>query len=437
MEDVQYFNEDAILSFCEITGSDPDIAKSYLTVSEGNTEQAISLFMENGGAPLTNTDTAGPAGPSSAPSGSDIALGPSLGPSQQAGDGVRAPIAPKREVLIGGDDDLDDDAYTPQDRDISPVVGRSIGRRGYRHQPPPPPQLHTTLASGLDGRLAQLFRAPLEIMRETGSLDQARETAKKEDKWILLTLIDPTEFQCQALNRDLWKDKSVQDFIRENFYFIYWPHDSAQGRNHRSLYPVDNYPYICIIDPLTGERVRQWYTSLSPAAFLEQVSEFTKDHAPTQAPPSKKVRTSAKKSITELTEDEQLELALAASMNQVSAGSPSGSVEDLVDKDVAMDTTSDSDNVWDSIAPLDTPEPPAGPTATRIQFRLPDGTRQVRRFLLTDKVRSLFGYIKATVSEAAEKPFELKSFRDSLLERLNMTLEEAKLVNAAVTMDFL
>lgn len=35
-----------------------------------------------------------------------------------------------------------------------------------------------------------------------------------------------------------------------------------------SFYPVDSVPHIAIIDPRTGERVKVWNTSLTPAEFL-------------------------------------------------------------------------------------------------------------------------------------------------------------------------
>ena len=48
---------------------------------------------------------------------------------------------------------------------------------------------------------------------------QARETAKSELKWLMVTLHDPTEFACQTMNRDLWKDSSVVEVIKNSFIF--------------------------------------------------------------------------------------------------------------------------------------------------------------------------------------------------------------------------
>lgn len=72
--------------------------------------------------------------------------------------------------------------------------------------------------------------------------------------------------------------------------------------------------------------------------------------------------------IGDLTEDEQLQMALAASMEP-----QPGAVE------------------HDEIVEL-TPEPPAGNDSCRIQFRLPGGSKKVRRFLRSDSVKMLYAF---------------------------------------------
>ncbi|KAJ3211316.1 hypothetical protein HDU67_004602 [Dinochytrium kinnereticum] len=51
-------------------------------------------------------------------------------------------------------------------------------------------------------------------------------------------------------------------------------------------------------------------------------------------------------------------------------------------------------------------EPQSG-DITRIQFRLLDGSRDVRKFLKSDKVLHLFEYIKGKCPELAMKSFEI------------------------------
>lgn len=46
-------NEDVVAQFAEITGSNPELATQYLQLTDFNIEQAMQLYFENGGAPLT------------------------------------------------------------------------------------------------------------------------------------------------------------------------------------------------------------------------------------------------------------------------------------------------------------------------------------------------------------------------------------------------
>lgn len=52
------------------------------------------------------------------------------------------------------------------------------------------------------------------------SLLQARATAREQTKWLMVNIQDPTEFTCQMLNRDLWSDETVKEFVRESFVFL-------------------------------------------------------------------------------------------------------------------------------------------------------------------------------------------------------------------------
>ena len=65
--------------------------------------------------------------------------------------------------------------------------------------------------------LARMFEPPHEIMFK-GSVDAARKSCGK--KWLMISVHDPSNFQCQILNRDLWKDKSVITMMKENFVFL-------------------------------------------------------------------------------------------------------------------------------------------------------------------------------------------------------------------------
>ena len=135
--------------FTEITGSTPKLATQYLQLADFNIEQAMQLYFENGGAPLTEepaqpTRRSGYEGPSGvvhidSDSDDDDRLSHARVPTQPAAvstleddaamarrlqeemyrgdnmddnDGVRAPMARTTETLVGPEPDLDDDMHT-------------------------------------------------------------------------------------------------------------------------------------------------------------------------------------------------------------------------------------------------------------------------------------------------------------------------------------
>lgn len=146
-------NDDVVAQFTEITGSSPELAIQYLHLADYNIEQAMQLYFENGGAPLTDEPipstsdapgarpTAGDSGavhvgsddevtvdearstprhqgPQSSTYEDDEAMARRLQEEMYGGgggggaavedDGVRAPMARTTETLVGPDADFDD-----------------------------------------------------------------------------------------------------------------------------------------------------------------------------------------------------------------------------------------------------------------------------------------------------------------------------------------
>lgn len=103
-----------------------------------------------------------------------------------------------------------------------------------------------------------------------GDFEAAKSLASTTSKWIMVTIQDASEFKCHRMIRDLWNNKSVKELIRKNFVFCHYGSSTHQGKTHINFYPVDAYPYFCIIDPLTGERLRVWNHLIEVADFIEQ-----------------------------------------------------------------------------------------------------------------------------------------------------------------------
>lgn len=309
-------------------------------------------------------------------------------------------------------------------------------------------------------RLARLFAPNWELMYQ-GSWDDAREEGKEEKKWMLVNIQNEKVFDCQALNRDIWKDKGVVETVRENFIFLQYSKDDPRADQYCQYYfhhadVEDEYPHIAIVDPRTGEQVKTWKRKMPSAPdFLMQLFEFldrySLDNAARNPVAKRKSEAKKEKPIDQLTEEEQLERALQASMAAPSESLKvpdedpddlTRSITDLKGKDVEMEDvekveTNGAKSAFASI-PSDRPheEPAQGPDVTRIQIRHPNG-RIVRRFAVNDPVQRIFEYLKATpIEDKAGVEFELVSMGKNLMDSREQTISDAGLKNGTVMVEF-
>lgn len=128
--------------------------------------------------------------------------------------------------------------------------------------------------------LAEMYRPPFEIMSRR-TWENARTEGKENQKWILVNIQDSSIFDCQLLNRDIWKNEGIKETVRENFIFIQYSKDDPRGTPYMRYYFQDSdnqdaYPHIAIVDPRTGEQVKKWSGRPPPKAmdFLMQLHEF-------------------------------------------------------------------------------------------------------------------------------------------------------------------
>lgn len=516
-------DSEAIQNFCAVTGAEPDVASGYLQVSDNNVEQAISLFFESGGQPLqstnTNTATTGAAAPVDT-------------------DEVRAPIESRRDVLVDYYDEgpaINSGFFRPgmgggfrrstqasssifHQRAAASAGGGSLpgvmpsmsfapeaqeaGSSGNAHQDSDSdnsegyggflenvPAPSAAISTSRRNLLADLFKPPFEIMHH-GDLQSARRLAQAKHKWIMINLQDVSEFSCQALNRDVWKQEIVKEVVSKNFVFMQTTIDTSEGSSLANMYDSQAYPFIAIVHPKTGELRQKLTRYKSSTDILEDIANFLHDNPVKQLKPGNKQGNTSSasssgggssqqqptKKVENMTEDEQLARAIAASeletekkgKKQViavrgsdselsdtdddnvnsyseieSIDSPSSSVND---DDMDIDDVSEahekmaeeatSADAWYWSLPTAVPaEPELGPTVTRIQLRFPNGKRVVRRFAKADTVISIFQFLKATLPEAAKDVPEAQFMNQRLSECIGQTIEEAKLVNASVAVD--
>ncbi|KAI8801017.1 hypothetical protein BJ742DRAFT_838934 [Cladochytrium replicatum] len=425
----------SVALFCDITGADPTTAEQYLMMSNGDADAAIALYLESNDSNSSSipAENYNPVEEVS---------------SRPTQTGIRDPIPPRQQVLIDGDDD--DIDFTPPSapsyharsrpplrHNHSPAIGNRA-RPGSSNSPFSAPNAPPgSRANTLD----RLFRFPDAIMFQD-SLDNAKKKALKENKWVLVSLYDQSEFACMAMNRDLWNDDSVQELVRAHFVFVYFNTEDQEGLQHLNFYPITNYPYVGIIDPLTGERVKTWNVPLKPAEFSLEVMEFleSKTRAGSQSKSKKGGRQS--RDLAALSEEEQLRIALEESMQTSSTGTATEEEDDvmIVDDDNGSTergrTVLTNEQVFERIEANSRVEPPAGPNVTRVQFRYPDGMKKVRRFNKSDPVQRLFEFVKGENKDAPSTVFELNFNRESLIGKVGMSVEEAGLANASVAVEF-
>ncbi|KAL2858731.1 putative UBX domain protein [Aspergillus pseudodeflectus] len=519
---------DVVAQFSEFTGSTPEIAAQYLQLTEFNIEQAMQLYFENDGAPLARENNASTSTPSANPhrAGYEDESGvvhldsdddeedngvrlpprePSVDRSifeddaamarrlqeemygaQDMTEEVRAPMARTTETLVGPEADFGEGMHDS-------ILGQIRARQRRGNRPGIFNQRDTASvwtgegeedahrerlaaatggaseASNKSNMLAELYRPPFEIMSRL-PWDLAREEGRENEKWLLVNIQDPSIFDCQILNRDLWKNAGVKETIQEHFIFLQYTKDDSRAAPYIQYYfqaseASDNYPHIAIVDPRTGEQMKVWSGPpvVKAPDFLMQLHEFLDRYSlkhNVRNPVAKRKPESKEKNIDAMTEEEMMELAMRNSLGADAAqprrmedpddltrsfGDVKGKGK-AVDEDVSMGeidqrgATEGQPSLFSSI-PSDQPhtEPPTDPaTTTRIQFRHPTG-RIIRRFSLGDPVRRIYEWLKADppLADKAGVEFELNSMGRNLIDVLDLSVEAAGLKNGTVMIGYI
>ena len=422
-------------------------------------------------------------------------------------EGVRAPIARTTETLVGPESfDVNDEAEMraavleqmrarrnprPRGRTFNPghstTLIRALDRPGIFNQnatgsiwndaDSSEASHRSRLACATAGAsesssrsnmLAEMYRPPFEIMSRQ-PWDQARQEGKEGEKWLLVNIQDPSIFDCQVLNRDIWKNAGIMDTVKENFIFMQYAKDDPRGSQYIQYYfqgrdSADAYPHIAIVDPRTGEQVKVWSGLPAPKApdFLMQLHEFLDRYslkASAKNPVARrKPETKKETQIEKMTEEQMLEMAMQNSLAPPATSRRDSDPDELtksvgnvgpsnakgVDGDASMADVDSSHTNGSTTSPFASisassphSEPPTDAPSTRIQFRHQNG-RVVRRFALSDPVRRIYEWLKASPLEGKEGvEFELICMGKNLMERLDESIEQVGLKNSSVMVEFL
>ncbi|GMM34704.1 Ubx5 protein [Saccharomycopsis crataegensis] len=502
-------NSSQVSNFVAITNSDTETAVKYLEFSGGDLESAITFFFESGGTAI------GASGSNNNNNGqsveNDEELASRLQSEQyQQGDDIRPPDEMVRERLVEDDFGMGGTGFPTHHHRRAPLPfsERGIfnqyetdmleeddqdddnGANLYDQQF----ESENSTLTEHQKRLAKLFRPPFDLIEKL-TLDGARQKGRLEKKWILLNIQDASNFSCQLLNRDFWSDAQVKDVVTTSFIFLQYQYTDYPVQEYIQFNNVEEYPYIAILDPFSGERYKMWSEVPNKQKWLEEVHDFSDRYS--LHPGHKNPAITHKKKVdpNSLTEEQQLQLAMRKSMNSNSdedvndvhevnnyfnpisldsddEGSEPEFEEDEEDEEeqeqeeeytsgpsingesktrVEPSNQENEDEhgveeveeegltpeeVFATILAIDHPEPPTGsPGTTRIQFRFGDGSRVVRSFKVTDKVRVIYEVLKFNYDQVKDKVFTISSQRVNLIDKLNETIESAGLLRSSMLVE--
>eukprot|EP00522_Entomoneis_paludosa_P013853 CAMPEP_0172447682 /NCGR_PEP_ID=MMETSP1065-20121228/6943_1 /TAXON_ID=265537 /ORGANISM="Amphiprora paludosa, Strain CCMP125" /LENGTH=522 /DNA_ID=CAMNT_0013199045 /DNA_START=144 /DNA_END=1712 /DNA_ORIENTATION=+ len=325
--------------------------------------------------------------------------------------------------------------------------------------------------------LQDMFAAPSYLIHKAGGFQGARQMAKDSKRWLLVNIQKDSEFSSHALNRDVWRNDLVENLIQEGFIFWQEMDLSVEGSQYVQRYKVEQYPHIAIIDPRTGRLLwsKEGWTQQNPMTaetFAELAMDFCSRNSfdrPPQAPappkgpssggvPPPRAPSSGNGAATQqMSEEEQIQAAVNASLNSISQPS-AAAAEASLDQKQSAEPAVTSNGVAPAAAPATAPEvehpkeegnsfldgllamdvgeePSSG--GARLQLRMPNGKRMVRRFQSTDTVEIVYAFVAQTLkeSDSGDKEFILKAGfpPKDLKSSLKSTVTECSLNGEAVS----
>lgn len=229
-------------------------------------------------------------------------------------------------------DDEDSYHYNDQSDDDSMNGGSSALPSSNNNNNRPPPSLST------------MFQPPNHLIHRAGGFLGAKNFAKDARRWLLINIQSEDDFACHALNRDVWHDELVENLIREGFVFWQISNTHPEGMTYCTRYNVEGrFPHVAILDPRTGSLLyrKEGWSQVNPLTaeqFVEIASDFCSRHSFDRLPvPARHgyaasggggERSGAKRPVHELSEQEQLEAAIRASMEDAGSGGQAAASEE-------------------------------------------------------------------------------------------------------------
>ncbi|CAK9064356.1 unnamed protein product [Durusdinium trenchii] len=391
--------DESVAEFISLAGTSDEEARGYLEMAGGNLQQAIGLFFEMGGSASSpalpaqrpsspvdyNEDVAAEVRAAAVAAGIDA--GP-LGMQDEVMEEVRAPMPSYQDQIIDPEHEQRrmEEAMAA---DSAAMYQRMSFDRG--HDPAGAAageQQDEQMGEGNAGKAINRLFAPPEY-NEGASYYQTIEKAKAEGKWVLVNIQQAEVFASHTLNRDVWSDDTVKDVILGSFLF--WQRDdkSTEGDQFCHYHQCGHQlPHICIIDPRTGRRVKNWDGRkwVESHAAAEYLLGFLDQFSMSRSPPPQSPVASPTHKPQALPDPSSIELQ--------------GLDEPM---EVEGSNTREEQQVESDPLPVMPEEPAEDVEHLKVSIRLPSGQRITKRFRPDDPLEQMF----VVAAALAEKPARL------------------------------
>ena len=129
-----------------------------------------------------------------------------------------------------------------------------------------------SIDNGNGNPLDRIFKPPVEMLFR-GTFQEARRFATEANRWLIVNVQELSEFPSLCVNRDIWGDQSFKELVDKSFVLWQVYHDGSEGRRFVQFYKVSSFPFICIVDPRTGEKIMS--TPTTPKELFQKCIFFS------------------------------------------------------------------------------------------------------------------------------------------------------------------
>jgi|LauGreDrversion4_2_1035121.scaffolds.fasta_scaffold13918_4 hypothetical protein len=321
-------------------------------MSEGDLQKAVDLFLD--------------MGPGSGQSHQGTGSSQDYNSRLFQDDEVREAIPARYDQLIGG----------PTDR--FPGMSEWLQGAMDRYEEEQVEHIDELSQSGND----PLYKPP-DDLNTPGTFQDAMKKSKDSRKWLLVNIQSSDDFASLVLNRDIWSHETVKQIILSSFIFFQRDRSTTQGSNFCNNYKITSFPVICVVDPRTGRKIKQWSGDKfrGPLSATDLLSDFMGENPYGSSPaPS---RASFDDSVSSCSPREMGIVVSEEPMMEISATEP---ILEL---------------------PTDLP-PPGSPDEVKVAIRLSNGQKKQVSFKTSHSLHVVQRWVSATEQLKPSK-FEVRT----------------------------